>query len=58
MSVPDYVNIIARYEEGVGIDLLELQVHGVPPDRGPQEIPVSVVGKGDLKKNHVFNVLS
>ena len=51
MGMPDYVNIIARNQEGFRIDLFQLQVHRIAPDGGPQEVLVGEVGKRYLVQN-------
>ena len=50
MCMPHNIHVIARYQELVRVELLQLQVHGIPGDGIQEELIIMVVRQGNLRE--------
>ena len=48
--MPHNIHVIARYQELVRVELLQLQVHGIPGDGIQEELIIMVVRQGNLRE--------
>ena len=56
MGMPDQVHVVAGDEEGLGVLLLEVEIHPVAPDTVRVELWVRIVGEGHLRTTTSFKL--